>query len=92
MDTKYIKYAATSTTLSLITYGAFLFGNGGIDKWFVILYMIAFGHYTYTIRKQDWCEGVNESAKEELEEELDEELDEELETEDESLEELSFEE
>ena len=88
MDVKYIKYAATSTTLSLIAYGAFLFGNGGIDKWFVILYMIAFGHYTYTIMKQDWCEVVNESAKEEL----DEELEEELETEDELVEDIGFDE
>lgn len=53
INTKYIKYAITSVTLSIIAYGAYLFGNGGLDKWFVIVYLAAFFHYTYTIVEQD---------------------------------------
>lgn len=53
VDTKYIKYAATSSVLSLITYGAFLYGNGGLDKWFVLIYLGAWIHFTTTIVQKD---------------------------------------
>lgn len=53
IDTKYIKYAALSALLSLLTYGAYLYGNGGLDKWHVLLYLGAWIHYTYVIVKQD---------------------------------------
>ncbi|WP_167957524.1 hypothetical protein [Anaerosporobacter faecicola] len=49
----YIKYAALSILLSLITYGSYLFSNGGLDKWHVLLYVFAWGHYTYSIIRLD---------------------------------------
>lgn len=53
MDRRYLKYAAISFLLSLITYGAYMFGNGGLDKWFVLLYVAAWLHYSYTLLKED---------------------------------------
>ena len=51
MNKKYIKYAALSFLLSLITYGQYLFGNGGVDKWHVLLYVAAWIYFTYEILK-----------------------------------------
>ena len=49
LDKKYIKYAVISWLLSLITYGNYLFGNGGVDKWCVLLYVLSWLHFTCTI-------------------------------------------
>lgn len=51
LNPKYIKYAAISTILSLITYTHFLFRNGGVDKYYVLVYLGAWMHYTYVITK-----------------------------------------
>lgn len=60
IDKKYIKYAALSCTLSLITYGKYLFNNGGIDsKFYVIIYLFAWIYYTYEIIKIDNTTEVN---------------------------------
>ncbi len=53
VNKKYIKYAATSSVLSLITYGVYLFKNGGLDKFYAIVFVIAWLHYTYFIINQD---------------------------------------
>ncbi|MBR3772211.1 MAG: hypothetical protein IKL07_08080 [Clostridium sp.] len=65
INMKYLKYAATSVLLSLVTYGAYLFGYGGIDKWHVLIYVGFWLHFTYTIMKQDLSESdVQENIQE----------------------------
>lgn len=53
IDRKYLKYAVLSILLSLITYGAYLFGNIGTNAYFAIANLIGWLHYTYTILKND---------------------------------------
>lgn len=53
IDRKYLKYACLSILLTLITYGAYLFGNIGMNTYFAIAYLIGWLHYTYTILKSD---------------------------------------
>lgn len=57
LSVKYVKYALVSISLSLVTYGAYLFGARGIERWMVFLYVAAFVHFTYTILSecQDQC-------------------------------------
>lgn len=60
INVKYVKYALSSVVLSLLTYGAYLVGNEGIDKWCTILYIFAWVYYTYSIVKQDSAEIIEE--------------------------------
>ena len=49
LDKKYVKYAVVSCSLSLLTYGNYLFDNGGVDKLCVLLYLASWLHFSYTI-------------------------------------------
>lgn len=50
---KYLKYTVTSVILSLVSYGAYLFGNDGLDRLFVLVFVGMWVHFTYMIIKQD---------------------------------------
>lgn len=53
VNKKYVKYALVSSTLSLITYGIYFFNNGSLDKFYALIFLATWLHYTYFIIKQD---------------------------------------
>jgi len=53
IDKKYIKYAAVSATLSIMTYGIYLFDNGDISIFYSLVYLASWLHYTCFIIKRD---------------------------------------
>lgn len=53
INVKYLKYTVTSVILSLVSYGAYLFGNDGLDRLFVLVFAGMWLHFTYMIIKQD---------------------------------------
>lgn len=63
VNVKYLKYAVTSAVLSLISYGAYLFGNGGLDRLFVLAFFGFWVHFTYAIVKQDLAQGKDSGAE-----------------------------
>lgn len=49
----YLKYSSVAILFSLFTYGNYLFSNGGLDKYIVIIYAGCYLHFTYTILKKN---------------------------------------
>ena len=49
----YLKYSSVVILFSLFTYGNYLFSNGGLDKYIVIIYAGCYLHFTYTILKKN---------------------------------------
>lgn len=70
INVKYLKYAVTSVVLSSISYGAYLFGNGGLNEWYVWALVAFWIHFTYTIVKQDLALGNEEALEVQVEEAL----------------------
>ncbi len=52
-ETRYIYHAFINISLSVITYSAFLFGHKGVEKWYVLVYCLAWLHYTRSISLQE---------------------------------------